>query len=153
MLDDTYKRHKPSSNIPPTFYQIFHPTCWIKCWIGLTRPLAWKNNTVKIAEFCFLKKTILLPTANSNTFRLRKFRIQIIANYFKLNERNPPKISNLKCFWNKYIFNSLYQNETNTEQKIDFCNKDFFSKYDFKFESEFVNFSARLMKVKSFYSY
>ena len=31
MVDDTYKQYKLSSNIPPT--------CWIKCWVGLTRPL------------------------------------------------------------------------------------------------------------------
>ena len=31
MLDDTYKRYKLSSNIPPTFYP--------KCWIDWTRPL------------------------------------------------------------------------------------------------------------------
>ena len=34
MLNDMHKRLKLSSNIYPTFHQ----TCWIKCWIGLTRP-------------------------------------------------------------------------------------------------------------------
>ena len=36
---------------------------------------------------------------------------------------------------------------------MEFSNKDFFSKYEFEFESEYVNFSASLTKVKSFHSY